>query len=245
MIFMHRMIHSISLSLVGTVTLVGMMPIALAASRKTPKTPDVVQPSVPGGKRGPGCEVGGPETFLPIGPTQKIEGVTKAVVTTSDAMPMLWIHVPHAVTDEKPGYFQIKIDGEYFSISKVVTNKAGAIGMRLPQKYAMKTDTVLEWRFMLQCTSDASTSNPIVFGQIQLKPLSARVKQDLAKTQGKPDQQAKLYSANGFWLDSVTIVGQERFNKPNNATMAKEWDSLLTREGMREIGKSSIVQLIP
>jgi Domain of Unknown Function (DUF928) len=239
---MHRMIHFISLSLVGTVTLVGMMPIALAA----PKTTPVVQPTVPGGKRGPGCEVGGPETFLPIGPVKTTGSFSTAVVTTSEELPMIWVHVPHAVSQVKPGYFQIKHEGEYRRVSEaILTDKAGVIGIRLPSGLKMQPGKVIEWKFILECTKDASAPNPAVFGQVTFTRLPARIQ--TAVNQAKnPEQKAQVYAKNGYWLDAVTIVGQNRFSKPNNnATMDKEWASLLKQGKLSEIANSPIVQVVP
>ena len=198
------------------------------------------------GSRGPGCETASdaPQTFLSIGPGKG--DASTAVITTSNASPLVWVHVPHAVTTEKPGYLEIQINGEYRRVGgKVLTDKAGAIGIRFPESVKMESNKVVQWKFSLECTKDASASNPSVYGQIIRKDLSAKARQDLLTVANKPEQEAAVYARNGFWLDAVTVIGQARFDKPNDPMMAKEWASLLNQEKLSEIAKSPIVKVVP
>ena len=57
-----------------------------------------------------------------------------------------------------------------------------------------------------------------------------------------PRQRVTLYATNGFWHDALTTLAELRSANPGDATLSRDWVSLLHSVGLDAIATEPIIE---
>ena len=173
--------------------------------------------------------------LLALVPLYKTTSSTVVFGKTAAAYPTFWFYVPHRSGLTAAFVLQDQ-DGKPIYQSDVALPKtAGVLSLTLPTTVTpLATGKQYHWFFKLYCRS-ISPPESFVDGWIQREALTPDLIQKL-KTATLP-QQVRLYAANGFWFEALTIAAELRRTNSGDGT----WAELLKAIGLESVAAEAIV----
>ena len=90
-----------------------------------------------------------------------------------------------------------------------------------------------------KCSPEKPERLEAVNGWIQRTKLNSTFTQRLASA--TPLQRASLYAGKGIWYDSLTALAELRLNKPENAPVMADWESLLKSEKLDSLANYPLI----
>ncbi|MCC5638784.1 DUF928 domain-containing protein [Nostoc sp. CHAB 5844] len=152
-------------------------------------------------------------------------------VLTTVEQPKLFFYLPKTAKTFIQGFELIVQDADKKVIYKQkykVNQKSGIFSLDLPVN---KNQPLLEvgreynWIFLVICNNSDRSLDQVVAGTVKQivpdKNLTSKLKT------ASPRERAALYAANGIWYDSLAILAQLRRQRPNDAALQTDWQSLL------------------
>jgi hypothetical protein len=149
---------------------------------------------------------------------------------TSQARPTIWAELPADFISVVGRPYLVILDRTDNLIQKLsipIPSQPSLIGIQLKQ--ALPKPQIYKWQLkgQLKCNGQI-LENQIVLAEdwIEYSPPIANLQNQLQ--QAAPIDQVSLYASNGYWLDALTIVGQQRGLEPNQSYWRQSWSTLMS-----------------
>jgi hypothetical protein len=156
---------------------------------------------------------------------------------TSSPHPSFWFYLPEPLTAQASIQFTLldaadpEANYTYKTTLTAATAKPGLLRLAVPPTAPPLTVGKLYlWTFSLSCNNKPADA-VFVQGLTQRVALSPTLQNQL-NASTVPLEQAKLYAANGIWLEAVDLLAlQQRRANPPTAT----WNSLLQQANLQDL----------
>ncbi|MEA5507389.1 DUF928 domain-containing protein [Halotia wernerae UHCC 0503] len=160
--------------------------------------------------------------------------------TTVSERPTIMVHLP--ASNAKEAVFSLKdeVGNTHYNMTIPVTGKLGVIAVKLPADApALAVGKNYQWFLALKVDGQLSPSTPYVDGWIQRIQPSA----ELATAMQQKDalKRATALGTNGVWYDCVATLATLQAAQPNNPSITKQWEELLSSVNLKEITKAPLV----
>ncbi len=175
-----------------------------------------------------------PLPLLALVPVQETAGSTVVFGQTAAEYPTFWFYVPYDASFTATFVLQDQEGNPVYESDVPLPQSAGIFSLTLPA-----TATPLEpgqpyhWFFKLYCDG-VSPPDFFVDGWIQRETLSPDLAQQLQAA--TPQDQVRLYAANGFWFDALTTVVNLHRIDPEDAA----WTDLLDAVNLDHVANEEI-----
>lgn len=164
---------------------------------------------------------------------------------TAAASPSLWFYLPYLPQDVVVGELEVwdETDREPRNYQQIyqgafaVTGTPGTIGLGLPPTVNLEMDKNYHWYLSINVKCNAANEWVNVSGWIQ------RIKFNIsfsAQKQSVEREQVILYSQNGIWYDTLTLLAQLRRRRPEAEILVADWAKLLGDVGLEELASKAI-----
>lgn len=121
---------------------------------------------------------------------------------------------------------------------------AGIVGLQLPEDAPpLEVGQRYKWTVAVVCDVANRQRDAVVEGWVQRGEITATMTQDLKAADAL--KQAQLYAANGFWYDTVATLAALRQSRPEDTTIAAQWQGLLDSVGLTELAQEPVVSSTP
>jgi hypothetical protein len=153
--------------------------------------------------------------------------------TTVSERPTVMVYLPASNAEEAVFSIKDEAGNTQHQMTIPVAGKSGIIAVKLPADApALAVSKNYQWFLALKIDGQLSPSTPYVDGWIQrIQPsgelLRAMQQQDVLK-------QAEALGKNGVWYDCVATLAT-LVSQPNNPTILKQWEELLSSVNLKEI----------
>jgi hypothetical protein len=165
-----------------------------------------------------------------------------AVEGTVSDRPTFFVYIPKTIARSAELTLTNDSGTEFLTqFSIPITGEAGVVGMTLPPQVILQENQTYHWSIALVCDSDDPSSNLLVDGWIERRPLDHNLAAQLAAA--SPADRPALYASAGLWQDTLAAIAALRFADPENPRVAADWESLLTSVNLGQFTQTSIVQI--
>lgn len=181
---------------------------------------------------------------LPFIPLIPLAETGETVLPTISPRPMFFVYLPKTVAEQ----VEIIIRDQQsttpiYSETLALKQTGGIVQVSLPPEKvsALETNRQYSWQLTVVCDPEADdqSSNQVIKGEIKRVDASAsfsKVIQDATLA-----DQAQLYAAEGYWLESLHALAQLRQNNPNDQTTLEDWNDLLSSVKLDAIAQEPIL----
>lgn len=167
---------------------------------------------------------------------------------TISERPTFWFYIPYQPTDRNPVEFLLINDknNPVYKTTSQLTSTRGIISVNLPRNIpALEIGKKYNWMLSYMCDPANKEKDTFVKGYIERVSINSNLKNHLEKA-SRPRERILLFAENGLWYDALTMLANERCQKPKDAQVTKDWkDLLLSSEGdlteIKEIVSEPIV----
>ena len=157
---------------------------------------------------------------------------------TTAANPTLWFYVPYVLNADRPAEFALLDDRNQYvyqtTLANAQTEATGIVEIALPSTVSLEVGKPYRWALTVNCGADSSV---FVIGGIQRVASPSGIYTDSAASLDR----ASLYAENGIWFDALTLLAELKQSKPNDATIAAEWQSLLQSVTLEDVANQPFV----
>ncbi|WP_228014388.1 DUF928 domain-containing protein [Fortiea sp. LEGE XX443] len=152
-------------------------------------------------------------------------------VLTTVERPKLFFYIPKTAKTTVQGFeFFVKDPAQkvIYQQKYKVNQQPGIFSIDIP---ADKNQLLLEagqeyhWYLGVICQPQDRARDQVVGGTVKQIVPDKELTNKLKKA--SPRERAALYAANGIWYDSLAILAQLRRQRPNDAALQTDWQSLL------------------
>ncbi|MBD6616732.1 DUF928 domain-containing protein [Komarekiella sp. 'clone 1'] len=167
--------------------------------------------------------------------------------TTVSERPTVMVYIPASNAQEAIFSLKDETGKTQHQMNIQVAGKIGAMSttgfayaIKLPADApALAVGKNYQWFLALKINGELSPSTPYVDGWIQRIQPSA----ELAKAMQQQDalKRATAFGKHGVWYDCIAILAALYAEQPNNATLVKQWEELLTSVSLKEIATAPLV----
>jgi Domain of Unknown Function (DUF928) len=199
------------------------------------------------GKKGEAC----PNVTVPLTALTQLyndasRGEASVWSWTNSETPTFWFYVPYEITSNRPGKFELRDETGNYIYEQSLTSgiSPGIVGLKLPKRLSLKANEKYLWTFTVLCNPAQSSKNEFVQGWVQRIVPSKSLVADLKKAR-TPAQKAGVYRNEYIYYEALTILGELRRTKPNDAAINKEWNDLLSELGLNEVSTKPVTNIIP
>ncbi len=154
--------------------------------------------------------------------------------TTVSERPTVMVYLPTSNAEEAVFSIKDEAGNMHHQMTVSVAGKSGVIAVKLPANApALAVGKTYQWFLALKVDGKLSPSTPYVDGWIEhIQPsaelLTAMQQKDILK-------QAEALGKNGVWYDCVATMAALRTAQPENKTIIKQWEELLSSVSLKEI----------
>ena len=166
---------------------------------------------------------------------------TNNVITTVSANPALFWYVPK--TEAKSAEF-VLFDSEWNELYKTtvaVKGTPGIVKLSLPESVDLETGKKYQWKFSLICDDENWPDTRFVTGLIERTELNLEEQIKLAATR-EPLKQAEVYAEAAIWQETLSLLAQLRYERPNDLKVNNAWKELLTSVKLDAIATQPLVE---
>ncbi|MFL9454195.1 DUF928 domain-containing protein [Tolypothrix bouteillei VB521301_2] len=220
-----------------------------------PKTPERLGP-VSGRRAGMGSRGNCPTVataltaLVPLQEEQRVSkqtdkpnsGIVKGLTTSE--RPTFWFYVPYTkdLTAIAEFILQDSAGNDIYKNAVPLPAKPGVISVSLSSDASLQIGKTYRWYLKVRCDRQQTVSVPIyVEGDIQRVNLDSQIVQQLEAT-ADPRQKAVIYAANGIWFDSLNMLAQMLLSNPDDASVAADWQSLLSSVNLGNVSTAALVK---
>jgi len=160
--------------------------------------------------------------------------------TTVSERPTVMVYIPASNAQEAIFSLKDETGKTQHQMTIAVAGKTGAIAIKLPADApALAVGKNYQWFLALKTDGQLSPSTPYVDGWIQRIQLNS----ELAKAMQQQDalKRATAFGKQGVWYDCLATLAALYAEQPNNATIVKQWEELLTSVNLKEIAAAPSV----
>ncbi|WP_392533745.1 DUF928 domain-containing protein [Nostoc sp. C117] len=154
--------------------------------------------------------------------------------TTLSERPTVMVYLPASNAEEAVFSIKDEAGNMYHQMTIPVAGKSGIIAVKLPANApALAVNKNYQWFLALKVDGQLSPSTPYIDGWIQrIQPSSELLR---AMQQQDTLKQAEALGKNGVWYDCVATLAALHMSQPNNLTIVKQWEELLSSVSLKEI----------
>ncbi|NDJ24828.1 DUF928 domain-containing protein [Nostoc sp. B(2019)] len=214
----------------------------------TPKKGNGAPQQASGGASRVGTYYLNPSTVAATGPAALIALLPQSFYgTTVSERPTVMVYIP--ASDAQEAVFSLKDETgkTQHQMTIPVAGKTGAMSttgfayaIKLPADApALAVGKNYQWFLALKIDGQLSPSTPYVDGWIQRIQPSAEL--TTAMQQQDALKRATAFGKHGVWYDCVATLAALHAEQPNNATVIKQWEELLTSVSLKEIATAPLV----
>ena len=160
--------------------------------------------------------------------------------TTLSERPTVMVYLPASNAEEAVFSLKDEAGNIQHQMTIPVAGKSGVIAVKLPNDApALAVGKNYQWFLALKINGQLSPSTPYVDGWIQrIQPST-----ELATAMQQKDalKQAEALGKNGVWYDCVATLAALHISQPNNPTIIKQWEELLSSVSLKEIVTAPLV----
>ncbi|WP_414527848.1 DUF928 domain-containing protein [Nodularia chucula] len=160
--------------------------------------------------------------------------------TTVSERPTILVYLP--ATQAETAVFSLKDEAgnTLHQMNVSVAGKTGVMAIPLPADApALTVGKNYQWFLALKVNGTLSPSTPYIDGWIQrIQPTAELV---TAMQQEDALQRATAFGKNSVWYDCVATLASLHTAEPNNATITKQWEELLSSVSLKEIVKAPLL----
>lgn len=155
--------------------------------------------------------------------------------------PTLYLYLPKTSASQVYLSVRDKEENEIYQGFLPAIATGGIVGLQLPaEAAALETGKTYKWSVAIVCGRLLRADSPRVSAWIK------RVEAD-ATTTGQMEQEpslegAALYGAKGLWYETIGTLVELRRQQPEDATIAENWENLLSSVGLEAIATEPISQ---
>ncbi|MHC5745418.1 MAG: DUF928 domain-containing protein [Nostoc sp.] len=160
--------------------------------------------------------------------------------TTVSERPTILVYIPASNAQEAVFSLKDEAGNMQHQMNISVPEKTGVIAIKLPANApALAVGKNYQWFLALKVDGQLSPSTPYVDGWIQRIQPSA----ELATAIQEQDalKRATILGKNGVWYDCVATLASVYTTQPNNATLRKQWEELLSSVSLKEIVTANLL----
>ncbi|MEH1988723.1 DUF928 domain-containing protein [Nostoc sp.] len=160
--------------------------------------------------------------------------------TTVSERPTILVYIPASNAQEAVFSLKDEVGNMQHQMNISVPEKTGVIAIKLPANApALAVGKNYQWFLALKVDGQLSPSTPYVDGWIQRIQPSA----ELATAIQEQDalKRATILGKNGVWYDCVATLASVYTTQPNNATLRKQWEELLSSVSLKEIVTANLL----
>jgi Domain of Unknown Function (DUF928) len=176
-----------------------------------------------------------PSTVAASGPAALIAVLPQSFYgTTLSERPTMMVYLPASNAQEAVFSLKDEAGNMQHQMTIPVAGKSGLIAVKLPANApALAVGKNYQWFLGLKLDGQLSPSTPYVDGWIQRIQPSTEL--TTALQQKNLLKQAEALGKNGVWYDCVATMATLRTNQPENVTIIKQWEELLSSVSLKEI----------
>lgn len=148
---------------------------------------------------------------------------------TTQTHPTFWVYLPTTTAktiefslfdQNRKGIYQVSLPIPK-STAKSTTKSIGLMAIALPKTVpGLTLDRPYHWTIALVCNPKRRTEDWVSGGWIQRQQPSARLQQELNRSQ-QPLDQAKFYLQSNFWYNAITTLNQPELS--HSAAFTELW----------------------
>lgn len=160
--------------------------------------------------------------------------------TTVSERPTILVYLPASNAQEALFSLKDEAGNMQYQMNIPVAGKTGVIAVKLPANApALAIGKNYQWFLALKVDGELSPSTPYVDGWVQRIQPSA----ELATAMQDQDalKRATVLGKNGVWYDCVATLASVYTAQPNNATLRKQWEELLSSVSLKEIVTATLL----
>ncbi|MFW9261192.1 DUF928 domain-containing protein [Nostoc sp. CALU 546] len=160
--------------------------------------------------------------------------------TTVSERPTILVYLPSSNAQEALFSLKDEAGNMQHQMSIPVAGKTGVIAIKLPADApALAVGKNYQWFLALKVDGQLSPSTPYVDGWVQrIQPNAELV---TAMQEKDALKQATALGKNGVWYDCVATLAATYTAQPNNATLRKQWEELLSSASLKEIVTANLL----
>ncbi|NJN86669.1 MAG: DUF928 domain-containing protein [Leptolyngbyaceae cyanobacterium SL_7_1] len=229
---------ALPLSLLGTITVVGLPDVSMAQQFVPPDR------GLPGRREGGGTRGSCLRGQVPL---TALMPASNFAQTTKTSPTFFW-YVPPFLAETAEFVLLDEHDNELYHTTVQLVEDGGVVSLSLPTvKDASGTDVSLlnegqdyHWYFSLICDPDDRSGDVFAEGWIQrVQPTLALTNRlAIARTER---EQAAVYAEAGIWHDALTTLAELRRSQPSNSALLSNWITLLESVDLENIASEPII----
>jgi hypothetical protein len=216
--------------------------VCLGASAVTFSTPKGIsgaprQETTSGATRNNGAclsnAIASKDTVTPLIPNSRLG------LTVSER-PTFFVYVPKTTAKEATFTLQDADRNLIYRTKVALSETGGVIRITVPETVkALEIDNDYRWVVEIHCIADLDPDNPFAEGWVRRTSVNANLagKLETAKTSL---ERAIAYSQEGIWYEALANMADAVRSQPQDSTLIKSWEELLTSVGLQAIAKSPL-----
>lgn len=164
----------------------------------------------------------------------------QAMPLTVMESPTLFWYVPESTAQEAKLVLMDEARKQVlYQTTLPLPKQPGIASFTLPTTTALKVGQPYYWSLVLVCDPEDSGANPIAEGWIERTEPSQTLATQLQKVsdRGRP----AAYASAGIWYEALKSLVDLRRQSPNDATLAADWEKLLTSVGLGPLVQQPLV----
>ncbi|MDZ8189835.1 MAG: DUF928 domain-containing protein [Nostoc sp. ChiSLP02] len=221
-----------------------------------PKAPASLSP-VSGRRAGMGSRdncpaVSTPLTALvPFQEEQKVgKQINKSIIGTVEGLttlerPTFWFYIPYTkdLSNSSAEFsLQDSAENDVYRNAIALPSKPSIVGISLPSTASLEVDRTYRWYLKVRCNKETASIPVYVEGGIKRINLDDGVIQQL-EAANEPRQKIIIYAEKGIWFDALNMLVQLRVSNYNDASIEKDWQSLLQSVNLDNLAMMPLIKL--
>ncbi|AFY45251.1 DUF928 domain-containing protein [Nostoc sp. PCC 7107] len=207
----------------------------------TPKKDNSAPQQASGGASRLGSYYLNPSTVAAAGPAALIALLPESFYgTTISGHPTILVYLPASNAEEAVFSLKDETGNTQYQMTIPVAGKTGVIAVKLPTDApALAVGKNYQWFLALKVDRTLSPSTPYVDGWIERIQPTAEL--TTAMQQEDALKRATALGKNGVWYDCVATMAVLQTTQPENVTLIKQWQELLSSVSLKDVAKVPLV----
>lgn len=163
---------------------------------------------------------------------------------TMNAHPTVILYVPPLPTEMNVEFTVTAVsEDNYTQVSQqsFQTKGGSTIALPLPETETLDVGKLYYWDFSIVCNPKDKSGNIVVGGWIDRVAPTPTLTAELQNA--SPEKAFEIYSREYIWYDAAATLAQQRLAAPDDKTVAKTWQELLTSVGLEDIANAPLTTI--
>lgn len=185
------------------------------------------------------CSIASGETAENKKPTIALIPNTDTELTTQ-THPTIFLYVPDSTILSAELSLWDRNQKGLYQTTVSLSGRSGIVGIKLPDAApSLEVGKRYKWSLALICDRDRRSRDVVVEGWIERTQLSSTLEEQIGTVE--PLQRARLYAQNRIWYETLATLAQLRRDRPNDSSIATEWQNLLRSVGLQDVAQAPVV----